>query len=158
MQVKIKNVKNKYLLSKNFSLEEITNKCQELMDSYPLTKDDERYEQSQEFYKKYHFYYEECWNLDSTMATFILPRLIHFRDVYSGTPGTFFKYDKKFNIVNEKQGNKKWNKTIDLMIEAFYRIIFIDDLSLNEEDRKINSQYINLGLKLFAKYFQALWD
>lgn len=160
MKKNIKKKKFSNLISKDYSLEEISNKCKLLIESNFIfeNKNKERYQESKDFYDKFHFHFEECWNLDITIAAFILPRLIYFRDIYTGTPGDFFEYTEDFQILNERQGNKEWNTTLDLMIEAFYRICFVDDLSLDEKNRGINNVYIEKGLKLFAQYFQSLWD
>ena len=45
-------------------------------------------------------------------------------------------------------------KILDKMIWAFYLYISVDSLYWTEEQK----QQINEGLKLFAEYFQSLWD
>lgn len=145
-------------LSKGSSVKEVSKYCKERVEALYRTKEDDHYQESQDFFKKKLFHYEDCWDLDYTIACFILPRLMHFRKNHCGAPSCFFKFDENMQVLNEKKGNKKWNKTLDYMIEAFYRIVYVDELLLSKEDREINQYYIKKGLKLFCKNFQTLWD
>jgi len=81
----------------------------------------------------------ETWNLDDTIARFILPRLIFFRKNLNGYPSDL--------------SNKKWKKNLDKMIFSFKSCIK-DDIIFNKEKEK----EINKGLELFSKYFRNLWD
>ena len=119
-----------------------------------IKEKDERYSDSLNFYLTNDFFFEECWNLDMTLSALILPRLIHFRDNHCGAPGCLFECDEKGNILNEEEGCQKWEKILDKMIWAFYLYISVDSLYWTEEQK----QQINEGLKLFAEYFQSLWD
>lgn len=95
---------------------------------------------SKKFYKENGFYYEDCWNLDVTIAHFILPRLIQLRKKTIAFPSGF-------------ESLEDWKATLDKMIEAFY-LILKDPYSskLNTSNAKIKE-----GLTLFAHFFQALW-
>lgn len=136
------------------SLEEVRQLCKEVITGVRIKEKDERYSDSLNFYLTNDFFFEECWNLDATLAALILPRLIHFRDNHSGAPGCLFECDKKGNILNEEEGCQKWEKILDKMIWTFYLYISVDSLYWTEEQK----QQINEGLKLFAEYFQSLWD
>ena len=58
------------------------------------------------FYKKYGFRYEETWNLDHTLACYILPRLAYLRDT---THVSFVNYNTM----------KKWCEILNMkLIEA----------------------------------------
>lgn len=117
-------------------------------------KNDVYYEQSQKFRKKKGFYYEEVWNLDQSIAAFILPRLIHFRDNHLGIPNDYCKFaEDGFTIINMKEARKQWINDIALMIEAFYYIM-TKDVS---DDKKYND-IIDKGLKLFSTNLTNLWD
>jgi hypothetical protein len=83
---------------------------------------------------------EECWNLDYTLAKFIIPRLYKFKQVNKNS------YPIGFDGVED------WHKTIDKMIKAFE--LQIGSSIHQNEERKI----INKGLHLFATYFNDLWD
>lgn len=127
----------------------------------------------------------ECWNLDNTIAQFVLPRLKHFKENTNGYPGT-----------DEIPTFEKWNEVLDKMIYAFDHIVnedkydeekqkrhqvdFLemysferqeDGSSLMVETPKYNKQAmenyrneqiedrkrIDEGLQLFGKYFLSLW-
>jgi hypothetical protein len=82
---------------------------------------------------------EEIYNLDTTIAAFVLPRLKAYRERYAtkGHPS---------ELTNEQ-----WCAIIDKMIAAFEahsgRRATPDDLEAAQE-----------GLHLFATYFGHLWD
>lgn len=119
-----------------------------------VKKTDERYEESKKFRKKKGFYFEETWNLDCSIAAFILPRLIHFRDHHSGVPNNYCKFaEDGFTVINMKEANKQWTEDISIMIEAFYYIMTKDFSNGKEYD-----EIIDKGLKLFSTNFTSLWD
>ena len=136
------------------SLAEVRQLCKEVITGARIKEKDEGYSDSLNFYLTNDFFFEECWNLDATLSALILPRLIRFRDNHCGTPGCLFEYDEKGNILNEEEGCQKWEKILDKMIWAFYLYISVGSLYWTEEQK----QRINEGLKLFAEYFQSLWD
>lgn len=81
----------------------------------------------------------ECWNLDTTFAMYIYSHLCYFRDNCNyGHPGN----------LSEEQ----WNNILNKMINGFKLLI------TNETDvSKTRRKKIDYGLRLFAKYFSALW-
>lgn len=134
------------------SLEEVRQRCKEVITGMRIKEKDERYGDSLNFYLTNDFFFEECWNLEMTLSALILPRLIHFRDSHCGAPGCVFEYDERGNILNEEAGYQKWEEILDKMIWAFY--LYIKEEDCNEE----NNKQIDEGLELFAKYFRTLWD
>jgi hypothetical protein len=127
----------------------------------------------------------ELWNLDYTMAKYILPRLIEFRKVMNGYPATietFEEYaeivDKMIyafdHIVNTNEYDKKLEKEFDIDFSKcqYHRPIKQPDGSYrleptenydsekftkyHEAQKEINDK-IDEGLSLFGKYFRALW-
>lgn len=134
------------------SLDEVRELCKKTVEGIRVKDKDERYSDSLNFYLTNGFFFEECWNLEMTLAALILPRLIHFRDNHCGTPGCVFEYDERGNILNEEEGYQKWEEILDKMIWAFY--LYIKEEDCNEE----NNKQIDEGLELFAKYFRTLWD
>lgn len=118
-----------------------------------LKKEDKNYKKSKKFHKKNGFYYEETWNLDSSIAAFVLPRLIYFRDNFQGVPLDYCTYEEDgYTVTNMTEAVENWKKDIATMIEAFYYIIKDD---YNDKKHK---DIIKKGLKLFSKKFQNLWD
>jgi hypothetical protein len=106
---------------------------------------------------------EEVYDLDVTIARFILPRLMVFKKHCEGTP--------RVNMTK-----KEWNEILDKMIYAFERIAcqnendtpeykaYIKAIWNNEEDladlkraAKASLKPIADGLSLYHKYFRSLW-
>lgn len=126
---------------------------------------------------------KELWNLDYTVAKFVLPRLVKFKENSLGFPG----YD-------EADTMDKWQDVLQKMITAFEYIVTDDDWWVDdprydysdgihieidkdkktlfhfriddwakeiennrdtEQDRR--NEAIKEGLELFSKYFRHLW-
>ena len=106
---------------------------------------------------------EELYDLDVTIAQFILPRLMVFKKHCERTP--------RVNMTQEE-----WNEILDKMIYAFERIAcqteedtpeykaYIKAIWNNEEDladlkraAKASLKPISEGLSLYHKYFRSLW-
>jgi len=81
----------------------------------------------------------ELWNLDTTIAKFILPRLVAFRD-----------NQLEMRIVDE---NDKWIINLNKMISAF-ELLTTGEVIFQKSDTKV----IQSGLKSFATYYNALWN
>ena len=77
----------------------------------------------------------ECWNLDITIAKFILPRLKYFRETTISYPHTTIGLDG-------------WHEILDKMIYSFDEIL---------KDDSTDQDKIQEGLELFAKYYVNLW-
>lgn len=90
--------------------------------------------------KKRGFDDRELWSLDHTIAKFVLPRLIGFREIKGGYPGTLT--------------SEKWDAILDKMIYSMQAIC--DEWEGKYE--KGGEEKIKKGLNLFAKYFRHLWD
>ena len=83
----------------------------------------------------------ECWNLDTTFAMYIYSHLCYFRDNCNyGYPGNLSK--------------EQWDNILNKMIEGFRLLITRkeDDIPSKTKEKKIK-----YGIRLFAKYFSALW-
>lgn len=89
---------------------------------------------------RYGYSYQDIWNLDTTIAKFILPRLIAFRKHSKGYP-------------HRAKGFQQWNKIIDEMIFAFD---YYANHSGEIVDEKTSTR-IGRGMDLFAEYFYDLW-
>lgn len=106
---------------------------------------------------------EELYDLDITIARFILPRLIAFKQHCERTP--------RLSMSQEE-----WVEIMDKMIYAFERIAFqteedtpeykayIKAIWNNEEDlvdlkraAKASLKPISEGLSLYHKYYRNLW-
>lgn len=81
----------------------------------------------------------ELWNLDNTIAIFVLPRLKAFKKVSNGYPESADSFEG-------------WLQILDKMIAAFE--LLAEDVSILEKDKQ---SIIKEGLQLFVDYYQALW-
>lgn len=97
------------------------------------------------FEEKHGFRYEDAWNLDHSIACFVLPRLVQLRDTTHGYPSEF---------VKEADGAKKWEKILNEMIYGFYIYVTKDHVNWTDEDKKI---WFTTKC-WFCKYFENLWD
>lgn len=84
---------------------------------------------------------DELWNLDVTIAKFVLPRLKRFRKNINGYPGDF-------------KDENEWYDVLDKMIQAFDLIAESGYYLPNDKNYRI----IEDGLDLFRKYYSCLWD
>lgn len=88
---------------------------------------------------------EELWGLDVTLAKYILPRLIKFKEI---------------NINSHPQdfsGMKEWHDAIDKMIWSFEKVLKDDWNNVYSELGRENMRYLE-GMNLFAYHFNDLWD
>lgn len=97
----------------------------------------------------------DTWNLDYTIAEYVLPRLKLFNQISISYPGR-----------DEMDTAEKWHNAIDKMITAFQLVIDTDDLHdrywddnfhFNQELFEKDQAQIKEGLHLFAEWFQHLW-
>ena len=77
----------------------------------------------------------ELWNLNATIAQFILPRLKRFREINKSYP----------KAISEKE----WNEILDKMIKFFEEYL--------DENNYLEDNLEKEGIELFAKYFLDLW-
>ena len=84
----------------------------------------------------------ELWGLDYTLAKYILPRLIKFKENAEGHPS---------NITWEE-----YLVVLDKMIWSFNYIIK-DDSTIDFAELKKKDNRCQEGLHLFAEYFRSLW-
>ena len=95
----------------------------------------------------------ECYNLDATVARYIIPRLKTFKRLASGYPPEF-------------RSMKEWHAAIDEMIWSFEFVL--SDYNCEEYDFKnpkkwemvqaLNMKRYQKGIEMFAKYYNGLWD
>ena len=108
-----------------------------------LNKDDKRQETFKQQRLERGFDDTETWNLDYTIASFILPRLKRFKQVANCYPG---------NMTLEE-----WEDILDKMIDAFEIKVKENGESWTSKEEKTKCQKIQEGLDLFAKYYFHLW-
>lgn len=86
---------------------------------------------------------EEVWGLDCTLAKFILPRLIKFKQINVNSH------------PSNLSGMEEWHAIIDKMIWSFEKVIK-DDWNMKNAEKE-QERYLE-GMHLFADYFKDLWD
>ena len=107
------------------------------------------------FEKKHGFRYEDVWNLDNSIACFVLPRLVQLRDVHMGYPNSMLENpDDNMDETLSKKADKKWNKILNKMIYAYYLYVTKDEYELTEEEKEKQAE----GFELYSHFFSALWD
>lgn len=123
----------------------------------------------------------DLWNLDHTLALVIHPALVKFRENLVATPATEGA-DGPEGVVDETGdfSEKRWEHIIDEMIFAFESLAKADweeqyydygDVSetidlintfsavkYDKEGWKKHNERIDNGLRLFGKYYRALWN
>ena len=115
-----------------------------------LKKDDKRYESYVSFKERHGFSPDECWNLDDTLAEFLLPRLRYFRNNTRGYPSQI----KTF---------KQWTDILDKIIWSFEQKLKHGGLPMDKAlqemgmDRDIYYKKYRQGISLFGKWWQAFW-
>jgi hypothetical protein len=98
------------------------------------------------------FWPDECWNLDTTIARFLVPRLKHFRANLNGYPADL--------------DEKLWDKYLRRMTWSFEWAAADTDTKgwwakrycLDPQHRKRVDKRYEAGMQLFAKYYSGLWD
>ena len=103
-----------------------------------IDKDDDRWNEYKLQRLERGFDDSEMWNLDTTIAKFIYPRLKRFSE----------------NIIGIPCGMTEdiWQTTLDSMVKAFELIVN------GESDEKENQEIISKGLDNFRNYFFQLWN
>lgn len=114
------------------------------IEQHNVARDDERGTKNKEFRNKYGFFPEECYDLDRSIACFVLPRLIYFRDHQHGFP----------YIMGETEGENIWGKILNEMIAGF-AILAQKNASELDPDERVTAKK---ALELFARYYGNLWD
>lgn len=107
---------------------------------------------------KYGFPLSDLWSLDYTLSKWIVPRLKYFRNNIQGTP---IKKDGKWTEEGPEYVTiEEWQKILDEMIFAFEFTIkdVSGDFYYDDKQWGLDNQRRKRGLKLFAEYFNDLWD
>lgn len=83
----------------------------------------------------------ECWNLDNTLAQFLVPRLKVFKENTNSYPGTL--------------ESEEWDAILQEMIDGF-EIAANPDLCYGEDEE--NNKKRDRAVHLLSEYFNHLWD
>lgn len=118
----------------NFSCIDETDKDPERLEKWKSQRDERGFDDT------------ELWNLDLTIANFILPRLKVFREQTNG-------YPSKFNAMEE------WTKILDEIIEGLelYKDKFDWDMKNDQNILNLYNAKCKKAFKLLGEYAQDLW-
>lgn len=99
---------------------------------------------------------EEAWNIDTTLARWIVPRLKLFLrelDKVGGTPGILLK--ECGGEYESDEAYDKWVEIVNKMLFSFeyYADLYKRQLTTDDEEKA----RVEEGLYLFAKYYRHLW-
>lgn len=86
---------------------------------------------------------EELWNLDVTIAEWIVPRLKTFKEKKCGYP---------IGVSSKEE----WDEELQTMIQAF-EYYLQDPFLVNAEERERQDKIIAKGFELFGKRIRNLW-
>lgn len=103
----------------------------------------------------------EVWNLDVTLAKYIIPRLKLLKKIQHGYPGK-----------GDMDTPEKWDEALDKMIKAFELHLKMVDLNDDYFDKsegdgkwhadmnkiEADEAIVKEGLYLFAEWYGSLWD
>ena len=107
--------------------------------------------------------FAECdvWNLQNYLSNLIASSVRELKEIQSGIPDEIWIKGK-----TEKRATSEWDTILERIIISFESLRDIDKISDMEmfdakESAKIYKQVekdAQVGLKLFIKYFNSLWD
>ena len=96
---------------------------------------------------------KDTYNLDQTIADFVLPRLILFKKVNNAFPGR-----------GDMNTPEKWDAALDKMIYAFGYMSHYPDWNEQKESYadyvarcRVEDAKIKEGMHLFAEWYSYLW-
>lgn len=126
---------------------------------YHLSQKDDRYKKSKQLQKKIGFRYEETWNLNTTLAAYMLPRVLWLKNHTHSFPVSFNNINEWKDVLN----HICWSLYQTLTSEAEYKITLN-----NEEEEKTGKpksillrqvyEEIREGYQKLGEYFPDLWD
>ena len=100
----------------------------------------------------------ELWNLDSTIAKFIAPRIKEFVKYAGGVPGRiYFKYENQEN--GDILAQEEWDNILEEIVWTFENYNNEPNGGYTDDWNKRYEEYtkrIANGLKLFAEWFGSL--
>jgi hypothetical protein len=103
---------------------------------------------------------KDIWNLDYTIAKFVLPRLKALKAWHTKYPSCPSEFVHK---NDDDRGFKEWMKVMDKMILAFQLVMEETEdseflLYARSKMGRIRTKQYEEGMKLFEKYFMDLWS
>ena len=112
----------------------------------------------------------DCWSLDHTLALIIHPALVAFRSRLDGISSSVYNEDVPEELqsitdctidgILDANHHNRWAWCLDEMIWAFERTILEDDdfAAFDLEIYEKNQKRKDNGRRLFAKYYESIWN
>ena len=103
---------------------------------------------------------QELWSLDATLTDYILPRIIAFRKMerhgypVEGPLGEEDKVSEEEWRAIEKRSMAEWENNLRSIELAFSLMSKSESFERSNQANKD----IKIGLELFAKHYEHLWD
>jgi len=85
----------------------------------------------------------DTWNLDHTIAKFVLPRLKRLKEVQNG--------------YVPRLGEEGWDEVLDKIIFSMELVVKEWDFETTTEEEREHWKKAQEGFELFGKYFRDLW-
>jgi hypothetical protein len=86
----------------------------------------------------------DVWSLDYYLAKVISNSVRHLKEHLHGYPSGLTE--------------DEWDEILEKIIIGFEANIKLDDVEYNSAEHKEKLKAFNIGMKLFVKYFNNLWD
>jgi hypothetical protein len=114
----------------------------------------------------------DTWSMDHTLALIIHPMLVQLRDTnhgyFSSDPedAPHIGQDPGTDFTNDSKALDRYKWIMDEMIWAFdtlktdedYKLFYTEENGWDFEGQRLHNERIDNGLRLFGKYYRALWD
>jgi hypothetical protein len=114
----------------------------------------------------------DTWSMDHTLALIIHPMLVQLRDTnhgyFSSDPedAPHIGQDEGTDFTNDSKALDRYKWIMDEMIWTFdtlktdedYKLFYTEENGWDFEGQRLHNERMQNGLRLFGKYFRALWD
>lgn len=113
-----------------------------------------RHEEMQKFKDKHGFEYSDIWNLDYTIASFLLPRMAFFAEKHSSFPCSIDQIDRNGKIINEDKIRTEYQRKLETIVEGLYLYLTTDTNPMTEKQEQTWED----AKKYLMEIFESLWD
>jgi hypothetical protein len=107
-----------------------------------------------EFVKEWGFSYNDMFDLDNSIAMFILPRIAYFLKNNIGIPSVLTKIADDGTIENEEQARQQWNGILETICDGLHLYLAKSFGDFTDEEKEL----WNNAKKYLFEYFECLWN
>ncbi len=127
-------------------------------EEFMFSEDDAEHSKRKEhdaFVEKWGFSYNDVFDLDKSIAMFMLPRIAYFRAHNNGIPNCFIKVaEDGQTIVNEAEAIKEWNDILETICDGLHLYIEKGTSDFTEADKEMWKK----AKSYIFEYFESLWN